>query len=155
MAPVDQALGQLFVVQILAAAVVALLGALIVQIVCKMVAKFMPPYGMAYKATFLGYVASVLVGFVVYFVIGALGQALTGTSTVLLMIIDLFVQAAIYSTMIKHPETGAIGFGKACQMILVELIFGALLMALLMALFAVLSVVIWYWHDISQWILSH
>jgi hypothetical protein len=121
-----QAIGQL-IGQIVGSAIGALIGALIVQLACKMVVKFKPPYGMAYKAAFLGYVASVLVGFVVGFVIGASGQQFTGTSTVLLMVIGFFVQAAIYAPLIKHPETGAIGFGKACLVSLIQLIFGALL----------------------------
>ncbi|MBD3337654.1 MAG: hypothetical protein GF353_01010 [Candidatus Lokiarchaeota archaeon] len=121
-----QAIGQL-IGQIIGAAIGALIGALIVQLACKMVVKFKPPYGIAYKATFLGYVASVLVGFVGGFVIGASGQQFTGTSIILLMAIGFFVQAAIYAHLIKHPETGAISFGKACIVSLIQLIFGALL----------------------------
>jgi len=128
---------------ILAVAVAALISAIFVRIACKMIAKFKPPYGMAYKAAFLGYLSSVLVGFGVGFVIGALGQSLTGTSAVLLIIFGFFVQAAIYSKMIKHPETGAIGFGKACQVIIVQWILGVVLMS-------TLAVIIWYWRDISQ-----
>jgi hypothetical protein len=133
--------------QILAVVVAALIGAIFVRIACKRIAKFKPPYGMAYKAAFLGYLSPVLVGLVVDFVLGALGQSLTGPSTVLLIIFVLFVQAALYSKMIKHPETGAIGFGKACQVIIVQWILGLLLMATTLS---VLAVIIWYWHDITQ-----
>lgn len=118
--------------QIIGAAIGALFGAFIVQLACKMVAKFKPPYSMAYKAVFLGYIASVLVGFIVGFAIGASGQEVTGTSTVLIMVICFFVQAAIYTPLIKHPETGdAIGFGKACLVSLIQLIFGALLIGVI------------------------
>jgi hypothetical protein len=121
-----QLIGQL-IGQIIGAAIGALIGALIVQLACKMVAKFKPPYGMAYKAALLGYVASVLIGFFCGFVIGASGQQFTGTTTLLLIVISFFVQAGIYASLVKHPETGAIGFGKACFVTLIQLIFGALL----------------------------
>ena len=120
-------IGLILIWQIVGAAIGSLIGALIVQLACKMVVEFKPPYGMAYKATFLGYVATGLVGFFVGFFIGLDGQQFTGTSTVLLMVIGFFVQAAIYAPLIKHPETGAIGFAKACYVSLILLIFGSLL----------------------------
>jgi len=119
------------------AAAISLIAALILQLVCKIAVEFKPPYGMAYKAAFLGLVASILVNFAVGLVIGtswqttvvaASGQEITVDPTpFVLAIIPFFVSAAIYVRLIKHPETGAIGFSKACLVSLMQLILGILL----------------------------
>ena len=47
---------------------------------------------------------------------------MSGAQYLLLMIVGFFVYAAVLGPLIKHPETGAIGFGKACLVSLVQVI---------------------------------
>lgn len=121
-------IGQL-VGQIVGAAIGALFGALILQLICTVLYKFKPPYGVAYRATFFGYLSSALIGFVVGLFIGLSGQLITATSLILLMVIGFFVQTAFYAHLIEHPETGSIGFSKAALVSLLQLVFGALLIS--------------------------
>jgi hypothetical protein len=117
--------------QVIGAAIGALIGAIFVRIATKMAAGFTPPYGTAYLAAFLGYAASLVLGFVIGLVIGASGQTLDGGGTVLIMIIGFFVQAAVYASLLKHPETGNISYGKACLVSLIQLVMAAVIIGVI------------------------
>ncbi|MDR1709007.1 MAG: hypothetical protein LBS70_04745 [Candidatus Accumulibacter sp.] len=121
---------------VIGAAVGALIGAVIIRFIAKLVVKFIPPFGMAYKATFFGGVVTYLIGFVFGFIVGASGNTLSVTNYILLTIIGFFVYAAILGSIIKHPETGSIGFGKACLISLVQFI--------LVIIIGVAIFVLWY-----------
>lgn len=107
---------------IIGAAIGALIGALVVRFATNIVAKFIPPFSMAYKASFVGELATYLIGLLLGFIIGASGNQIGKVGYLLFVVIGFFVYAAILSPMIKHPETGPIGFGKACYVSLVQTI---------------------------------
>ena len=129
------ALGQI-IGQIVGGAVGALIGALILQYATKWVAKYKPKYGIAYLSAFLGYTASVIVGFVIGFMVGAYGGEFSGGAFVLTMIAGFFVQAAIYSLLIKSPDNEPLGYGKACMVSLLQLIIGGLLLGAIVFIIA-------------------
>lgn len=123
---------------VIGAAIGALIGALVVRFATNLVAKFIPPFGMAYKASFLGAIATYLIGFVLGFIVGASGNEFSGTGYLLLTVIGFFVYAAILGPMIKHPETGPIGFGKACLVSLAQVITMVVIIGGVVLLFAVM-----------------
>ena len=107
---------------IIGMAIGALVGALVVRFATNIVAKFVPPFGMAYLASFLGAVGTYLVGLILGQAMGISRNDMSGAQYLLLMIVGFFVYAAVLGPLIKHPETGAIGFGKACLVSLVQVI---------------------------------
>jgi len=124
---------------IFGAAIDVLFGALIVQHATKIVAKFKPRYGMACLATFLGNVASLIVGFLIGMIVDMTGNEFTGGPMVLTMIVGFFVQAAIYGPLIKSTEGIPIGFGKACMVNLIQLIICGLMLAIVLIVMAAAS----------------
>lgn len=104
----------ILIVGIAVVAIMSLIGALFVQLGTKWVAKFKPSYGLAYLTTFLGNLGPFIVEFVIEPSPGMSGQSFAGGPMVLSMVINFFVAAAIYGLLIKHPDTGPIGFGKGC-----------------------------------------
>jgi hypothetical protein len=123
-------IGQL-VAKTVGAAIGALIGALFIQLGTKWIAKFKPSYGTAYLAAFLGYLASFVVGVVIGLFVGMSGHSFGGSPVVLSMVIGFSVAAAIYGLLIKHPETGPIGFGKACLVALVQLLLSGVILAII------------------------
>lgn len=107
---------------VIGTAIGALVGALVVRFATNLVAKFVPPFGMAYKASFLGTLATYLIGFVFGAIVGATGNEVSSTGYILLTAIGFFVYAAILGPMVKHPETGPIGFQKAFLVSLAQVI---------------------------------
>jgi hypothetical protein len=107
---------------VIGTAIGALVGALVVRFSTNLVAKFAPPFGMAYKASFLGAIATYLIGFVFGVIVAATGNELSSTGYILLSLIGFFVYAAILGPIVKHPETGPIGFQKACLVNLAQVI---------------------------------
>lgn len=114
--------------QVLGVAIGALIGALFVQLATKVVAKFKPPYGMTYKAVFLGGVASVIIGFVIGLMVSASGGAMNGTLVVMTTVIGFFANAAIYAQLIESPTNEPLGFGRACTVSLIHVVIGGLIL---------------------------
>ncbi len=75
----------------------------------KKVAKFKPPYGMAYKSAFLGTVAGLILGFMIGV---AFGQTEQGKLYLLSMVAGFLLQGAIYGQLIKDGSSTSIGLGK-------------------------------------------
>ena len=98
-------------------AIGSLVGALLVQLSTKLIAKFKPPYVMAYKAIFLVSIPIILVNKIA-FLVGAYGN----TFGIIPVVVCFFVQSAIFASLIKHPEKGAIGFVKGAFISLIMMI---------------------------------
>lgn len=124
-------LGQLF-----GAAVAVGVGALIVQFMTEKLANFKPAYGSAFLASLLGYLASYAIGFIVGFAVTSNKGQTTGMVTLLTLVIGFFVQATFYSFMLKSPEGVPLGYGRACIVSLVQLIVAALLIGVIVMMFA-------------------
>ncbi len=113
--------------QIIGAAIGALIGALFLQIATNIVSKFKPQYGMAYKAAFLGYASSFVVGLLFGFIVGVTGNEFGVGAIVASGVIGFFVASSIYSIVLKHPEKGPIGFGTACLVSVIQLVFSVII----------------------------
>jgi hypothetical protein len=109
-------------------AVIALVGALIIQLATRWVASFKPSYRDAYLAAFLGYFGAILVSIVLFITIGMSSDStLEGTTAnrgiqFLVIVVYTVFQIVIYSLLLKHPETGKIGFTKGFLVFLIQLI---------------------------------
>jgi uncharacterized protein YacL len=87
------------------------------------VCKFTPPYGKIYLALFLSNCAGFIIGFTTWFLHKSISEKSNITSTILLMIIGSITSYAIYGRIIKHPQTGPIGFGKSCLIHVIYILF--------------------------------
>ncbi|HSW62042.1 MAG TPA: hypothetical protein VLH56_01800 [Dissulfurispiraceae bacterium] len=119
--------------QVVIVATAALIGAMMAQLVTRIVAKFTPPYAMAYKATLLGCLIGIMAA-VVLDVLGVIGLAvgpsgphITAMAIVRLVVVGFLPQAAIYGTLIKHPSQESLGLAKGCLVSLLQLLVGCLL----------------------------
>ena len=113
------------------AAIGSFVVALFVQLGTKKIVKFKPSYGMAYKATLLSSLSFLIIGFEVGLFASLSGHSFTYDPIMLTTIIGFLVGAAIYGTLIKHPETGPIGFRHGLLVELILLIsFGLIINAI-------------------------
>jgi hypothetical protein len=119
------------IVQLIGATIGALLGALIIQVLTKWIARFKPAYKTAYLASFLGYIFPILIAFLMGFFIGLFGGKVTGSAVILITVIGFFVQSAVYMIFLKHPETGSIGYGRACLISAIQLSIGVILLIII------------------------
>ena len=98
---------------VLALALGAVIGAVFLQYIAKLVVKFKPPYGMAYKAVFIAGAVSVMVGLIFGFGLGVSGYENVQAIEPLMWPIGLVIATYVYGRVLAHPDTGPIGFGKA------------------------------------------
>jgi hypothetical protein len=123
------------------AAIGSFVIALFVQLGTIKIAKFKPSYGMAYKAAFFSSLSLLIIGFVggVLFALFSVRSfavdsiALDTTIRFFVgldTIIGFFLGAAIYGSLIKHPETDPIGLRRGLAIEFILLISFGLLMAL-------------------------
>ena len=111
----------------------SLIGSLLVQFACKKVLRFRPPYGMSYKATFLGYLGYYIgVVVVTQFASPATKQISHETVYILLcVVLGLSAQATLFSRLIKYPDGKSIGFIKAVLVSLIEIALRILIFVIL------------------------
>jgi len=121
--------GLLFLVGI---GIVGTLGAVFLRVAAKLVAKFSPPFGTAFKASlfvFLVFWLGLMVGELI-------SENLAAPWKYLVALLVLALCVPIYATVVRgriqHPETGPLTFGKAFLVSLVQVF-------LLVAFFAVFS----------------
>ncbi len=127
--------------QLIGAAIAALLGAVILRLATRTVAGFTPLYWQAYRATYVSYAVSLVVGFVLGFMIGSAGQKIDASAIILMSVVGFFVQAAIYTAMLKGPDDANLQFGRACLVSLVQLLIGVgILAAFAGVIWAIISV---------------
>lgn len=101
------------------AAFASVLSAIVVRVTTKLVARFTPPFGAAYMASFFGFSLGSAVSGAGEFVLSAFGIQASVMISRLIMLMGFFPYAGILGLMIKHPETGPIGFGKGCLVLLI------------------------------------
>jgi len=107
-------IGQL-IGMLIGAAIGSLLGAVVLQIATHWACKFRPPYGMAYKACFLVWAPSFVLGYATGFALGGAGVRLGWAGIIALEAVGVFFGAAIYGALLKHPDSRrSVGFGKGC-----------------------------------------
>jgi hypothetical protein len=109
---------------LIAAAMGSLMVAWIVQFATHLTFRFKPPFWMAYNAVILGMIASIVVGLVIGTFLATTGKEITSFGRGMLMIVGFLIQTAIFGYLIRHPETGSIGFRRACVVSLIQLVIG-------------------------------
>ena len=109
----------------------ALIAAVFVRMATRIVAGFTPAFGSAWGASYLGFALSSLVGFLTGFIMTAKGHSVDPTTEICLFVVGLFVQAAVYGVVLKHPDTGPIGLFRGSLVCLVYLIIIGILGGLL------------------------
>ena len=106
-----------------------LLGALILAVSFRLVVGFMPSYLRALGAVVLTYVAV----FVVAWILGMLVH-----SSVLTLIVNFLVGAAVVNYLLLAADGRQIGYGKACVVELVNMVIGFVLALIIFAIVAMM-----------------
>lgn len=119
-----------FIGTVLGNALGALLGAFLVQFATNAVAKFKPNYGKAYLASFIGGLATNGLGFVIGFIVAASGNEISLVGYGILTIIGFLLYSWILGFLLKHTDTGAIGFKTG---LLISLIYTGTVIAIVLA----------------------
>jgi hypothetical protein len=103
------------IAMLLSSPFVSLFFAVIVSVSTKIIAKFYPPFGMAYKATLAAVVITILLGYLADIAISSassMAWVFTLTTTLLM---GFFVKLFVYSRLIANQPSGAIGLKKSLQ----------------------------------------
>lgn len=114
---------------IIGSALGALLGAFLVQFATNAIAKFKPTYRVAYFASFVGGLATNGIGFVIGFIVAANGNEISLVGYGILTIIGFVLYSWLLGFMLKHPDSGAIGFKTAS---LISLIYIGVVIAIIL-----------------------
>ena len=103
-------------------AIGSLIGTLLLQFATQVFAQFKPTYGRAYGIIFLVSYVSWVGGYFIWSDIGG-GDASNTSAYIITGVIGFLMGSVIFSKMLRHPETGPIGFVKG---ILISLFLTAL-----------------------------
>ncbi|MEO8803152.1 MAG: hypothetical protein ABI304_08980 [Rudaea sp.] len=106
------------------------IGAGIIMLSMRLVAGFTPKFLLAAATAIVAWIAVIAASWILGMILGH------GTLTSLLALVVFFVvNAAIINALLKRPDGGQIGFGKACLVTLVELIIEIVLGVILFFVF--------------------
>ena len=106
------------------------IGAGILMLATRVGAGFTPRFPIAAATAVVEFIAAAVVGWIVSLVLGA-----GGLSSLVSLIAVFVVYAAIINAMLKKPDGGQMGFGKACIVTLVEIIIEIILGVILAFVF--------------------
>lgn len=114
--------------QLLVAAFVAVFGALIVQFATKFSSHFKPRYDAAWSASFLGYLAAIVMQLLLAFVedqpvVFLSGNILGNWYLIPFFIATFLIQAAIYLRVLRPKGNGQWGYGNVCLVSAAHLVF--------------------------------
>ncbi|RJP36917.1 MAG: hypothetical protein C4547_06575 [Phycisphaerales bacterium] len=96
------------------AAIAALLGTGLILLGTKLTCKFTPPFRVAYKASVVAWAVAAMIAAAIDFPFRLLGHPFPLATLILALVVGFSVSASIYGRMLRHPEFGPIGYGRAC-----------------------------------------
>jgi hypothetical protein len=106
-------------------------GAFIVQFATDRVAGFRPRYGRVLLASFSALAVASVIGIIILFAADTGKEEWNATVTALLLVVSFFSYAGFYSFMLKSSDGVALGFGKACLVLLMQVLIVILALILL------------------------
>lgn len=127
------------VVAVIMVAIISLIGALILMLATKLVAKVKLGYGKAYGLTFIVYVINAVAGMLIMMAMGVdlmaqdpANQSPLATHNIIGNVVGFLIGAWIFGSKITEDSGTAIGFGKGAAISLVMILIAvAVGMALL------------------------
>jgi hypothetical protein len=121
---IGEKIADIVIGSVLSAFFCSFLGAFMVQFAIKVIAKFKPTYRTAYFASFIGSFSTIWLGLIIGFSVVVIGNVIIWVGYGIMMIIGFILFSWILGFLLKHPETGAIGFktGTLISLILISLI---------------------------------
>lgn len=125
------------IAMIAGAAIIALVVAAVVQLAANMIFKFKPPYGMAYKAVFLGSLASITVTFITGLAAQQSPDRIADVVRALMPVLVFVAHAFVYGIVISQPHRGPIGLVKGLVVTLAMVLFVTVLATLVLGILAV------------------
>jgi hypothetical protein len=107
----------------------AFFSAFLVQFATKAIANFKPTYRTAYFASFTGSLSTNGLGFIIGLAVAASGNVISWVGYGILMIIGFVLSSWILGFLLKHPETGTLGFktGTLISLIWTGVVFAIVL----------------------------
>ena len=121
MALLGMGLGVVIVIGLIVAAIMIVIGALIVRGFCSLAFKFKPSFGHVLLVVFLGALATFVFQWIWAFSVDTL-WSITMTAIILQFVIVIAIRSVIYGLMLKTPDAGPLGIGRGIAATLVELV---------------------------------
>lgn len=106
------------------------IGAGILMLAARVGAGFTPKFPISVATVIVEFIAAAIVSWILHMVLG-----MGALSSLLSLVVIFLVYAAIANAMLKKPDSGQMGFGKACIVTLVQIIIEIVLGVILMFVF--------------------
>ena len=107
------------IVEIGASGIAALIGAVVIGLVMKLLVNFTPSYGIRYLAAFCGYIPLFVGRFLLTEFFGSFDMSQYTTELLmpitLIVVVWIVLQGAIYAVIIKGPQKSYIGLKSALE----------------------------------------
>lgn len=123
-------MGTALLYAIVALVVFIAIGAGILMLSTKLGASFMPKFSMAVVTTIVQFIAAAVVSWLLRMVLG-----MGGLSSLVSLIVIFLVYAAISNALLKRPDGGQMGMGRACLVTLIQIIIQIILAVILFFVF--------------------
>lgn len=115
---------------VIAFAIGIAIGAGILMLATRICAGFTPKLPISAATVVVEFIAAAIVSWILHMVLG-----MDALSSLITLVIVFLVYAAIANAMLKRPDGGQMGFGKACLVTLVQLIIEIVLGVILFFVF--------------------
>jgi len=102
----------------------ALIGATVIRFTTRWALNFTPPFRAAFAAALFGTLANSALGYAAGFGAASIGMTPGVVAYVVLGLLGWAIYAAFVAKLIKHPDTGPIGYRNGLLVSLVALLFG-------------------------------
>jgi hypothetical protein len=115
---------------VIALAIGIAIGAGILMISTKLGGGFMPKFPKAAITTIVQFIAAAIVSWILHMVLGT-----GGLSSLVSLVVIFLLYAAITNALLKKPDGGQMGLGRACLVTLIQIIIEIILGVILMFVF--------------------
>ncbi|MCE7949594.1 MAG: hypothetical protein DYH18_00625 [Xanthomonadales bacterium PRO7] len=115
---------------VIALAVAIAIGAGILMISTKLGGGFMPKFLKAAITTIVQFIAAGVVSYILHMVLGT-----GGLSSLVSLVVIFLLYAAITNALLKKPDGGQMGMGRACLVTLIQIIIEIILGVILVFVF--------------------
>lgn len=115
---------------VIALAIGIAVGAGILMLAARVGAGFTPKFPISAATVVVEFIAAAIVSWILHMVLG-----MGALSSLISLVVVFLVYAAIANAMLKRPDGGQMGFGKACLVTLVQIIIEIVLGVILVFAF--------------------
>lgn len=122
-------------VTVLLVALTSLVSAFTLQMATDESLKFTPSFGFSYRVSLQAGLIAVTICIALGILVGIAGKEFSVAGYAILCAIAFITNASVLSAKLSHPEHGAIGFGRACWLTTIQIVFSFMLVGAFIKLF--------------------